>query len=215
MRDCYTPTSVPSRVPLSEAVDVRPARPALRFGNALCGALIALSCACATLHAQDVDLQAPARLLVLGSAGLPLRLTLSDKFAQKRLAPGFGNVLLGYALPGDRFRHGFGVGVTWNLSHDGGYTDPIYAGDQIALMPAYLAYYQLNTDVFAIGHVGVPILVHGGPSAGLEVGAAIAYRVLAGAGLFAQLDLDGYGAGTFSLLASLELGVVIDYEVLP
>jgi hypothetical protein len=39
--------------------------------------------------------------------------------------------------------------------------------------------------------------------------------VLAGAGVFAQLDLAAYGAGTFSLLASLELGVVIDYEVLP
>jgi hypothetical protein len=69
--------------------------------------------------------------------------------------------------------------------------------------------------VFALGHVGVPILVRGGPAAGFELGAALAYRVLAGAGVFAQLDLAAYGAGTFSLLASLELGVVIDYEVLP
>jgi hypothetical protein len=213
MRDCYTQTSVFSRVPLSESDE---AKPAWRLGAyLLCAILIGLSYAVSRVHAQDAEVRDPARLLLLGSAGVALRLTVNDEYAQERWAPAFGNVLIGYALPGDRFRHGFGLGVSWNFSHDGGYTDPVYAGDQIALMPAYLAYYKFNTDVFALGHAGVPILVRGGPAAGFELGAALAYRVLAGAGVFAQLDLAAYGAGTFSLLASLELGVVIDYEVLP
>jgi hypothetical protein len=210
MRDCYTETSVLPRVPLWKVDRASPSH--WRNACLLASALLVLTVS--QVRAQSDDDQ-PSRVLLMGSVGVPLRLTVSDKFAEKRFAPAFGNVMVGYALPGERFRHGFALGVSWNLGHDGGYTDPIYAGDQIALMPAYLAYYQLNTDVVALGHVGIPILVRGGPSAGVELGAALAYRVLAGAGLFARINLDGYGAGTFSLLASLELGVVIDYEVLP
>jgi hypothetical protein len=175
-----------------------------------------LLCFAGLAHAQDAgERLQPPHYVLLGSAGVPLRLTLNETFGQSRFAPAFGQVLVGYALPGGRFRHGFAAGVSWNLGHDGGYTDPIYAGDQLALMPAYLAYYELNTDVIGLGHVGVPILVRGGPAAGLEIGAALAYRLFAGAGLFGEIDLDAYAAGTFSLLASLQLGVMIDYEVLP
>jgi hypothetical protein len=161
-------------------------------------------------HADD-----PAHMLGMLSIGAPLRLTLDKSLDQSRIAPAFGNVLLGYALPGGRLRHGFGVGLSWNLGHDGGYTTPVYAADQFALMPSYLAYYELSRDVFAIAHAGVPILVRGGPVAGVELGALIAYRVFAGSGVFAALDVDGYGGLGFNLLASLELGIVIDYEVLP
>jgi hypothetical protein len=210
MRDCYTETSV-LPVPLS---NVDRATPAVWLWVCVFAGCSAIAFCAPAAHAQSAEDQ-PSRVLLMGSVGAPLRLTLSDKFGEKRIAPAFGNVMLGYALPGERFRHGFALGVSWNLSHDGGYTDPIYAGDQIALMPSYLAYYQLNTDVIALGHVGIPILVRGGPSAGVELGAALAYRILAGAGVFARIDLDAYGAGTFSLLASLELGVVVDYEVLP
>jgi hypothetical protein len=164
---------------------------------------------------DEPEADAPSRIVGMLSAGVPLRLTLDEALDQSRVAPAFGNVLLGYELPGGRLRHGFGVGLSWNMSHEGGYTTPVYAGDQLALMPAYLAYYKLNPDVFGIGHVGIPILVRGGSSAGLELGAMIAYRVTAGAGVFAGLDLDAYNALGFNLLASLELGVVIDYEVLP
>ena len=154
-------------------------------------------------------------MLGMVSAGVPLRLTLDASLDQERLAPAFGNVLLGYVLPGGALRHGFGVGLSWNISHDGGYTTPVYAAEQFALMPSYLAYYTVNTDVFAIAHAGVPILVRGGPVAGFELGAMIAYRVFAGTGVFAGIDLDAYGGLGFNLLASLELGIVIDYEVLP
>jgi hypothetical protein len=164
--------------------------------------------------AADSRAETP-RMLALVSGGASLRLTLDSDLGQERLGPVFGDVLLGYMLPGGRLQHGFGVGVSWNATHDGGYTTPVYAFDQIALMPAYLAYYHFDPDVFGIGHIGLPVLVRGGPSAGLEVSAAIAYRVLAGTGVFAGVALNSHVAHGFSLFASLELGVVIDYEVLP
>jgi hypothetical protein len=184
-------------------------------------ALTALFCGIAVIvshgaMAQDsADNSAAPRLLALISGSAPLRLTLERDLGQKRLGPISGNVLLGYALQGGRLQHGFGVGVSWNATHDGGYTTPVYALDQIALMPAYFAYLQLNPDVFAVAHLGLPVLVRGGPSAGLEVGAMIAYRVFAGTGVFAGLDLSSHIAHSLSVFASLELGVVIDYEVLP
>lgn len=178
----------------------------------LLGLIVCLSASAA--HAQDGG-EDPPRMLGLVSGGVPLRLTLDQKLDQSRIAPAYGSVLLGYALAGERLRHGFGLGASWNMGHEGGYTTPVYAGDQLALMPSYLAYYTLNPDVFGIGHVGIPFLVRGGPSLGLELGAAVAYRVFAGSGVFAALALDAYGGVGFNLLASLELGVVIDYEVLP
>ena len=169
-------------------------------------------------EAQDAgpDESSPTpRMLVLISGSAPLRLTRERDLGQDRVGPISGNVLLGYALAGGRLQHGFGVGVSWNATHDGGYTTPVYALDQIALMPAYLAYLQLNPDVLAVGHLGIPVLVRGGPSAGVEAGAMIAYRILAGTGVFAGVDLNAHAAHSLSIFASLELGVVIDYEVLP
>jgi hypothetical protein len=177
--------------------------------------MAAMSASVSIARAQDAAVDDPSRIIGMLSAGVPLRLTLDKTLDQSRIAPAFGNVLLGYELSGGRLRHGVGVGLSWNLGHEGGYTTPVYAGDQLALMPAYLAYYQVNADVFSIAHIGIPILVRGGSSAGLELGAMIAYRLTAGAGVFAGLDLDAYNALGFNLLASLELGVVIDYEVLP
>jgi hypothetical protein len=206
MRDCYTPTTVLRFVPLSIVFRCL-ARLAVLGAFALSGA--------ARAQEQEEEREQPPHYLALVSAGVPLRLTVADKFDQSRIAPAFNDVFVGYAFAGGRTRHGFGLGVSWNLTHDGGYTDPLYAGDQFAVMPAYMAYHTLNTDVIGIGHVGVPFLVRGGRAAGLEVGAALAYRLFAGAGLFAELDLDAWAAGEVALLASLELGVVIDFEVLP
>jgi hypothetical protein len=177
-------------------------------------ALLAL-CSSASAAAQAVESSPLPRMLTLISGGAPLRLTVDRELGQERMGPIFGNVLLGYVLPGGRLQHGFGVSASWNATHDGGYTTPVYAFDQVALMPAYLAYYHLSPDVFGIGHLGVPVLVRGGPSAGVQVGAALAYRVFAGTGVFAGLDLSSHIARGFNLFASLELGVVVDYEVLP
>jgi hypothetical protein len=185
--------------------------------RALLLALCALGPLCwsGVASAQAADSSPTPRMLMLVSGGAPLRLTVDRSLGQERLGPLFGSVLLGYALPGGCLQHGFGVGASWNATHDGGYTTPVYAFDQVAVMPAYFAYSQLSPDVFGIGHLGVPVLVRGGPSAGLQVGAALAYRVFAATGVFAGIDVNSHIARGFNLFASLELGVVIDYEVLP
>jgi len=169
----------------------------------------------ASAQAQVTESSPMPRMLTLISGGAPLRLTVDRELGQERLGPLFGNVMLGYVLPGGRLQHGFGVSASWNATHDGGYTTPVYAFDQVAVMPAYLAYYHLSPDVFSFGHIGVPVLVRGGPRAGLQIGAALAYRVFAGTGVVAGVDVNSHIARGFNLFASLELGVVIDYEVLP
>lgn len=175
---------------------------------------------CARARAQEDDepaLPNPPRYLALGSAGVPLRLTVNEDYGQDRIGASFMDVLAGYVLPGQGYRHGFGVGLSWNLGHDGGYASPIYTADQWVLMPAYLGYLPLSRDVLVLGHAGLPIVLTGGSALGLEVGAALAYHVVAGGGLFAEVDLTGYAAGDAgaALLVSLEAGIMLNYEVLP
>jgi hypothetical protein len=162
--------------------------------------------------------QQPARYVGALSAGVPLRLGQSEKFGQGTFAPAFTDALGGYVFGGRaRFRHGLGLGLSTNLSGDGGYTEPVYALDQMVVMPSYLLYWDANPDLFALGHAGLPILVRGGKSVGVEAGAALGYRLLAGFGAFAGAGFDVF-AGTSSALHltfSLEAGLFLDYEVLP
>jgi hypothetical protein len=159
----------------------------------------------------------PPRYVALASAGIPLRLTVQEDFGQERLGASFVDLLVGYVLPGASYRHGFGLGVSWNLSHDGGYVAPIYTADQVVIMPAYLGYVPFSRDFVMLAHLGVPIVVSGGVGPGLEIGSAFVFHLLAGAGIFAEVDLSGFAAGdaSVSVLASLEAGIAINYEVLP
>jgi hypothetical protein len=161
---------------------------------------------------------ATERYIAMASTGIPLRLTQRDEFGQNAFGPVFSDVLGGYVLPSaSRFRHGLGLGASVNLSGDGGYAEPIYSADQIAIMPAYLLYADLGPDWFGLGHLGVPIVVTGGTTAGAEVAAALGYRLFAGAGVFAELALGTFvGAGsTLNPTVALELGLFLDFEVLP
>jgi hypothetical protein len=182
--------------------------------------VVAALLSCAAARAQDDDeapLPNPPRYVALGSAGVPLRLTVNEDYGQDRVGASYMDVLGGYVLPGGSYRHGFGLGVSWNIGHDGGYVDPIYTADQWVIMPAYLGYMALARDVLLLGHVGLPIVVSGGSGFGLELGAALAYHLVAGAGVFAEFSLAGYAAGDAgaTLLASLEAGLLLNYEVLP
>lgn len=155
----------------------------------------------------------------MASAGVPLRLTRAEDLAQTRFAPAFADSLFGYVFGSHRrYQHGAGFGVSMNLAADGGYTEPVYGGEQLVLMPAYLGYFPLARDIPLLAHLGLPVLLGpAGRSFGLELGGALAYRLLAGAGVFCEVDLATYvGArATLHVAASLELGVVFEYEVLP
>jgi hypothetical protein len=158
------------------------------------------------------------RYIALGSLGAPLRLTLEEELGQDRLGPPFADLLFGYSFGADaKWRHGLGLGVSWNLGGDGAYVEPIYALEQLVVMPAYVGIMDVARDVPLIAHLGLPILVAGGSSFGVEIGAALAYRVLAGTGVFVELDVSGFAGALAAMhvLASLEVGIVLEYEVLP
>jgi hypothetical protein len=166
----------------------------------------------------DEDTSRPARYLASASVGVPLRLTRSSEFGQSRVAPTFMDAMGGYVLPGgSRLRHGAGLGLSFNLAHDGGYTEPIAPWSQLVVMPSYLLYVDASPDLYCVGHLGLPILLHGGTSAGAELGFALGYRMLAGFGSFAQAGLDLFpgASSTAHLTFSLAAGLFLDYEVLP
>jgi hypothetical protein len=160
----------------------------------------------------------PARYLAAWSAGVPLRLNRHAELGQDRFGPAFTDALGGYVLPSKhRFRHGAGLGLSLNLGSDGGYTEPVRALGQWVVMPSYLLYWDAAPDLFALGQFGVPILIHGGPSVGAELGGTLGYRLLAGFGAFARAGLDVFGGVSSTLHSSFSLaaGLFLDYEVLP
>lgn len=161
----------------------------------------------------------PARYVASWTAGMPLRLGKRAEFGQSAFAPAFTDAMGGYVFAARaRFRHGVGLGLSANLSRDGGYTEPVYPLDQLAVMPSYLLYWEAwNPAWFALGHLGVPILVRGSTSAGAELGFGLGYRLLAGFGGVLQANLDLFGGAQSKLnpAFSLALGLFLDYEVLP
>lgn len=166
--------------------------------------------------AQD-EASDPWRVMGLTSVGAPLRVTRRAELGQSTFAPVFvdGNVAL--VLPGrGRLRHGPLLGMSTNLSIDGGFYAPVDPLAQRAVLFGYLARYALTDDVFALSHAGLAWDLGGSDSAGVEISIGAAYRVLAGVGVFSALGGNVWGGeGGLNWMASLELGLFIDYEVLP
>lgn len=160
---------------------------------------------------------APERYVALASIGAPLRLTRDVDLDQSALAPIYTDVAFGYVLPGEHVRHGIGLGLSLNLTKDGGFTEPVAPGEQFVLGPEYLLYVDLGRDALLLGQAQLPIVLTGSSTIGLALSAALGYRLLAGMGMFAELGFETF-VGVSSRLhpsVSLELGLFLDYEVLP
>ena len=194
-----------------------------RFAGALVAGLL-VGGMTGQVRADSVDTTAveeeiaPPRYASTLSVGVPLRLTRHEEFDQGAVAPLYTDLLVGYVLSSHRsVRHGVGLGLSMNLTRDGGFTEPVDPGDQLVVMPSYLLYWMLANEWFGLGHLGIPLLTSGGRSAGLEIGAGVGYRWLAGVGTYGEVSLAGVagGSSTVHASASLEVGLFIDYEVLP
>lgn len=122
------------------------------------------------------------------------------------------------------FAVGFATGSPTGLVHGGrlGWSIAMSGVPQSAVTPAYLVALRPNGHWLLYAWLGVPILTAPDMNVGGELALAAAYFVRAGIGATAALVGDGfYGAGTretrgaFYPVLSAQLGVSINYEVLP
>jgi len=166
----------------------------------------------------ELDPPALAHYVFTASAGVPLRLTTNDTFDQSALAPVFTDALAGYVFAGSGgLRHGAGLGLSLSLTEDGGFTEPVLRYEQFVITPSYLLALPFDPAWFALAHAGIPIVLTGGTTAGIEAAFAIGYRLLAGFGVFAEAGIDVFmgTASTVHPIVSIEGGAFLDYEVLP
>lgn len=114
--------------------------------------------------------------------------------------------------PPDGLQHGFFF--SWSEALSG--------VPQSVITPSYVAVYRGPHPFMVWGRAGVPVILSPDPNAGVELAASFAYFVTARLGVAASLVGSGYyGAGTWEVQAafypvlSAQLGLIVDYEVLP
>ncbi len=163
----------------------------------------------------------PLRILVSAGAGSTLRIINDLSLSQERLGPSFLDVAGSVVFPGaGLLRHGVTLAISTNLNGEGppppddNGIDPI---TQWTLTPSYLAYLRFGDDVVLSGRAGVNLTVATYFVPGLELSAGATYLFTAGLGAYAELSANlAFGvASEPSPTASVEVGLMIDYEVLP
>jgi hypothetical protein len=93
---------------------------------------------------------------------------------------------------------------------------------QYVATPSYVALYRAGQRWLFYGHAGLPVLLDPDVNVGAELGAGVGWFFTGALGLAGELLADGfYGAGTpevkaaFYPVLSAQLGIVVDYEMLP
>lgn len=88
--------------------------------------------------------------------------------------------------------------------------------------PSYVALLRFPPRLIAYGRFGLPVILEPDPNLGYELGLGGVYLVTAGIGVTSELVFDVfYGAATQDQaittipVLSLQIGVAVDYEVLP
>lgn len=170
----------------------------------------------------------PPRIVMTAGGGSSLRIIRDLDFSQDRFAPGYIDLFGAFVLGGTgSWRHGLGFGLSTNLTGDGDQSRGVDGGDQLGIAPAYLAYFRFGWDLVVTGKVSVPTVLHLGGDTdgvvpGLELGGGGAYFLTAGAGLYGEISVSAFLGGeagdrsvTVHPIASVEAGIVLDYEVLP
>ena len=201
-------------------------------------AALLLLCLAATGAARPVVAQSVEGLedrphIMLGAGvGGQLRLGTDATFAQEGRAPTYLDLTVGASFPLGGYSIGGRLGASTNVEGDGGYTEPVFPWQQWSLTPALAFYIPLGPDWLALAHAGPSFALQGASavgrdddrrsgvslgSAGMELGATAAYRVLAGTLAYAELDLNLWigEVGSRHWVSALEVGVMLDYEVLP
>lgn len=152
--------------------------------------------------------------------GPTVRIIQYETLNQDRQAPAYMQLRGGYFFEGEgMFQHGAVLGVATNLMGDGGYPYGVDPLGQWTLTPAYMVRLIPDGDLGdwfqATGRVGIPLALGDFFSWGWEVGIGAMVRPLAGFAIYGEVDLSMYFATDIHPLISFEIGIAIDYEVLP
>jgi hypothetical protein len=161
----------------------------------------------------------PPHVVATLASGGSLRLYKNSDFGQNSLAPAFIEGTVGFVLAGSGWlRHGFALSNSLNLTSDGGYTEPIYSGQQWVLMPSYMALLYFRPDAVVTGRVGPEFaMTSSSKTWGIGITGGAGYYLLAGFGVYGELGFDlFFGANsTLHPMMDLKLGILVDYEILP
>lgn len=166
----------------------------------------------------DVERSDPARVWLQFGGGFTLRLVKDRDFAQDSFAPAFIDAFGAVVLPSSEvWRHGFGLGASFNLVSDGGILEGVDAFQQFVFTPSYLAYLRFSDDFVAHGKFGVPWVISPETSLGLQLDLGITGLLTSSLGAYVEFGLAAFlGAeDTIHPTLSAEVGISIDYEVLP
>jgi hypothetical protein len=163
----------------------------------------------------------PMRILASVGAGSMIRIVNDLSLSQERIGPSFLDLAGSYVFAGAGiFRHGATLAISTNLNGEGppppddNGIDPV---TQWTFTPSYLAYLRFSDDFVLAGRAGFNLTVAPYFVPGVEVSAAATYLFTAGLGAYAEVsgNLSFGVAPEPSPTASVELGLMIDYEVLP
>ncbi|MCB9591528.1 MAG: hypothetical protein H6719_02240 [Sandaracinaceae bacterium] len=188
---------------------------------------------------QGASSDDPLRIMGYVGGGVGFRLLANldcPVFCHSFLAPAYLDLGAAVYLPGREVRHGVGLYLSTGLSQDNG-IDASSAGQlpltQWVITPSYqllLPLWRLldgmDRDELQVQiRVGIPLVLGqglGDPGRvdftfGGELAAAIHYKLLAGFGIYAEVQLDVYGGinDTVHPLVAIDAGLLFDYEVLP
>lgn len=172
----------------------------------------------------------PLRIIAFAGVGGGFRLIQNLDFKQDFSVPVYLDVGGAVFFPGGDIRHGVGLTLSTNLTSDA--SSAVSGGQQWAIAPAYHIDLPLRRLLgmeqdwlHLMGRFGLPIIVGaaydggGGTdvSLGVEVGASLIFKFLAGLGVYLEAQLGVYGGSEDTLhpIVTVDGGFVFDYEVLP
>ena len=221
-----------AQLALADAVRVIPSAPVRRpLGLAL--AILLLPAGASAQEGEAVDPAVARELSALTRRGTYLRLFATAMVGEGmrfnnpyRLSKQLGKTgeSLSLTAPYSDLGGGITFGPPDGLQHGAflSWSEALSGVPQTVITPSYVALYRGPNPFMLWGRAGVPVILGPDPNAGFELAASFAYFVTAGIGASASLVGSGYyGAGTREVKAAFypvlsgQLGLIVDYEVLP
>ena len=163
----------------------------------------------------------PWRILGSIGGGTSIRIVNDLTLSQGRLGVSFLDVAGSVVFPSAaRWRHGVTLALSTNLAGEGpAAPDPngVDGLTQWTLTPSYLAYFRFGEDLVVNARAGVNLTVSPYFVPGIELSGGATYLITAGLGVYVEVTANlTFGiAPEPSPTVSAEIGLMIDYEVLP